>query len=211
MASPLIGEWMICAVESAPPDRQRLLDRPRHMREPARYRTVTGAPRVVPDRARNRQTPSRALAGLRSLCSVSMLGLGDGWYFFSTERHSIQRRELHMPIYDTPGFGGSEPPSGLLTNRTTTTNRRHGAHSRAPVEHRHAPACARVMPGRVSPASFGLRSTPDGQGARATRPGRSVSTEVSHLLMRNRGTLCKLRGQAHRRFSYFWAPRRLTN
>ena len=59
-------------------DRQRLLDRPRHMREPARYRTVTGAPRVVPDRARNRQTPSRALAGLRSLCSVSMLGLGDG-------------------------------------------------------------------------------------------------------------------------------------
>ena len=70
---------MICAEESASTDRQRLLDRPRPMREPVRYRTVAGAARVVRGRARNRQTPSRALAGLRSLCSFSTLGLGDGW------------------------------------------------------------------------------------------------------------------------------------
>ena len=180
---------MICAVESTPPDRQRLLDRPRHMREPERYRTVTGAPRVVPDRARNRQTPSRALAGLRSLCSVSMLGLEDGWLFHITERHWIQRRELHMPIYDTPGFGGSEPPSGLFTNRTTATHRRHGAHSHAPVEHRHAPARARVMPGRVSPAPYDPRPTPDGPCAPPEAPGRPVRTELTALVMRTRGSL----------------------
>ena len=180
---------MICAEESASTDRQRLLDRPRHMREPARYRTVTGAPRVVPDRARNRQTPSRALAGLRSLCSFSTLGLGDGWCFHNTERHWIQRRELHIPIYDTPGFGGSEPPSGLSPNRRTATHRRHGAHSHAPVEHRHAPARARVMPGRVSPAPYDPRPTSDTPGARPTHPARAVGTELIDLIMRTRGSL----------------------
>ena len=70
---------MICADESASTDRQRLLDPTRPMREPVRYRTAAGVARVALDRARNRQTPSRALAGLRSLCSFSTLGLGDGW------------------------------------------------------------------------------------------------------------------------------------
>ena len=70
---------MICAEESASTDRQRLLDPTRPMREPVRYRTAAGVARAVLGRARNRQTPSRALAGLRSLCSFSMLGLEDGW------------------------------------------------------------------------------------------------------------------------------------
>ena len=70
---------MICAVESPPPDRKRLADRLSRMHEPVRYRTAAGVARVALDRARNRQTPSRALAGLRSLCSFSTLGLEDGW------------------------------------------------------------------------------------------------------------------------------------
>ena len=68
---------MICAEESASTDRQRLLDPTRSMREPVRYRTAAGVARAVSDRARTRQTPSRALAGLRSLCSFSTLGLED--------------------------------------------------------------------------------------------------------------------------------------
>ena len=180
---------MICAEESAPPDRKRLIDRLRPVSESARYRTVAGAARVVRGRARNRQTPSRALAGLRSLCSFSTLGLGDGWSFHKTERHWIQRRETHISIYDTPGFGGSEPTSGLFTNRTTATHRRHGAHSHAPVEHRHAPARARVMPGRVSPAPYDPRPTPDGPCAPPEAPGRPVRTELTALCMRNRESL----------------------
>ena len=180
---------MICAVESPPPDRKRLADRLSRMHEPVRYRTAAGVARVALDRARNRQTPSRALAGLRSLCSFSTLGLEDGWCFHNTERHWIQRRELHISIYDTPGFGGSEPPSGLSTNRRTATHRRHGAHSHAPVEHRHAPARARVMPGRVSPAPYDPRPTSDTPGARPTHPARAVGTELIDLFMRTRGSL----------------------
>ena len=68
---------MICAEESASTDRQRLLDPTRPMREPVRYRTAAGVARAVLGRARNRQTPSRALGvSVRKWVSVQATFLG---------------------------------------------------------------------------------------------------------------------------------------
>ena len=70
---------MICAVESATPDRKRLADRLSRTHERGRYRAVAEAARVALDRASNRQTAARALPGACDPAFFSLLGIEDGW------------------------------------------------------------------------------------------------------------------------------------
>ena len=70
---------MICAEESAPTDRNRLVDRPGPVGEPARYRTVTGAARVVRDRAGNGCAASSAEMMRGFACLVPEIGVSRRW------------------------------------------------------------------------------------------------------------------------------------
>ena len=111
------------------------------------------------------------------------------WCFLNTKRKRDGRSKLRRSMCHTPRFVLSSWARACALTEGQRTAGAMAPHSRAPVERRRARTRARVMPGRLSPASYDPGSSSDAPGAGPTRPGRAVGTELICLGMRNRGSL----------------------
>ena len=171
------------------------IDRGRAARPHAPSRTFRERVRVVAQRDRH----ARPRVGQDSLCAAN-LGLGSSgfvppflgrlrWSFQKTKRKRDGRSKLRRSMCHTPRFVLSSWARACALTEGQRTAGAMAPHSRAPVEHRRARTRARVMPGRLSPASYDPRSTSDTPGAGPTCPGRAARTKLIRLGMRNRGSL----------------------
>ena len=184
--------------------REVRIDRGRAARSHAPSRTFRERVRVVAQRYRH----ARPRVGQDSLCAAN-LGLGSSglvppflgrlrWCFLNTKRKRDGRSKLRRSMCHTPRFVLSSWARACALTEGQRTAGAMAPHSRAPVEHRRARTRARVMPGRLSPASYDPGSSSDAPGAGPTRPGRAVGTELICLGMRTRASLGRAQVSAFR-------------
>ena len=160
---------------------------------PRACRPVARAVAHVPRARKGRRTavPSRKAARWPGQPVRANLGLGSSGLvppflgplrgcFHNTKRKRDGRSKLRRSMCHTPRFVLSSWARACALTEGQRTAGAMAPHSRAPVEHRRARRThtRRVMPGRLSAASFDSRSTPDAPGAGSTRPGRATRTKL---------------------------------